>query len=197
MSHYRRSRQTCGSFFFTVVTYRRQAILCDQPIRIALREAIKEVQAKRPFTIDAWVLLPDHLHCLWTLPPGDADFSRRWSMIKRRVSVRCGDGYKRTDFLTDSKKKHRESTIWQRRYWEHEIRSEEDFTRHLDYIHYNPVKHGLCERPLQWPYSTMHRYVKEGKYPADWAVERKSQPATLDFIEVYGEPGIAASAPVF
>lgn len=171
MSHYRRSRQAGGSFFFTVVTYRRRPILCEEPVRLALREAIKEIQSKRPFTIEAWVLLPDHLHCLWTLPPDDADFSRRWGMIKRLVSIRCGEAYGCDGLLTASKRKHRESTIWQRRYWEHEIRDKTDFARHLDYIHYNPTRHGLCERPGQWPYSTLHRYIKEGRYPEDWAVE--------------------------
>jgi putative transposase len=168
MSHYRRSTTPGTTYFFSVVTFRRQTILCDEPIRSALRNAINEVRTQRPFAIDAWVLLPDHLHCLWTLPPDDADFATRWSLVKRQVSVACGEGYRQKAWLTASKKKHRESTLWQRRYWEHQIRNEADYARHVDYIHYNPVKHGLCRMPQEWPYSTFHRYVATGMLPADW-----------------------------
>ncbi len=167
MSRYRRAN-IAGATYFTVVTYRRQAILCDAPIRRALRDAIVAVREQRAFTIDAWVLLPDHLHCIWTLPPGDADFPLRWSMIKRRVSVACAAAYKRPDWLTASKRKHRESTLWQCRYWEHQIRDETDFIRHMDYIHYNPVKHGLCQKVSEWPHSTFHRHVAQGVYELDW-----------------------------
>jgi putative transposase len=174
MSHYRRVNTAGSTYFFTVVSYRRQQILCDPPIRNALRNAIKDTQLKYPFTIDAWVLLPDHLHCIWTLPEGDADFSRRWSLIKHRVSLVCADEYKQNKWITSSKKKRRESTLWQRRFWEHQIRDQTDFDRHLDYIHYNPVKHGLCGRPGLWPYSTLHRYIKEEKYSCDWAADHSN-----------------------
>jgi len=169
MSHYRRANITGSTYFFTVVSYRRQQILCDESIRHALRKAIKDTQHKYPFTIDAWVLMPDHLHCLWTLPEGDADFAKRWNRIKRQVSIDCGREYKKEKWLTASKKKHCESTLWQRRYWENRIRDQNDFNHHMDYIHYNPTKHGLCERPNLWPYSTLHRCMKEGAYPLDWA----------------------------
>ena len=168
MSRYRRANVSGATYFFTVVTYRRQPILCDPPIREALRHAIDEVRRRRPFAVDAWVLLPDHLHCLWTLSPGDSDFATRWSLIKRRVSTACGERYRRSEWLTDSRRKHRESTIWQRRYWEHQIRDESDFARHVDYIHYNPVKHGLCHQPWDWPWSTIHRYIESGLLAADW-----------------------------
>lgn len=168
MPRYRRANVAGASYFFTLVSYRRQAILCDESIRTALRRAIKQVQGLRPFTIDAWVLLPDHLHCVWTLHEGDGDFAGRWGMIKRKVSLACAKQYRREEWITSSKRKHRESTIWQRRYWEHQIRDEGDLMRHVDYIHYNPVRHGLCERADLWPYSTFHRYVKQGIYPADW-----------------------------
>ena len=168
MSHYRRADTPGAIYFFTLVAYRRQPILCDTPIRTALRNAIEETRTRRPFVVDAWVLLPDHLHCLWTLPPGDADFATRWSLIKRAVSMACGWQYRKETWLTASKKKHRESTLWQRRYWEHQIRNEADFARHVDYIHYNPVKHGLCESPMEWPFSTVHRYIEAGKVSADW-----------------------------
>ena len=168
MSRYRRSQTPGATYFFTVVTYRRQAILCDAPIREALRNAIAAVRAKRPFTTDAWVLLPDHLHTIWTLPPGDADFATRWAVIKRRVSVACAIEYRRADWINSSKQKHRESTLWQRGYWEHQIRDENDFTKHMDYIHFNPVKHGHCKQVSEWPYSTFHRYVEQGVYSLDW-----------------------------
>ncbi|MBI5006980.1 MAG: transposase [Nitrosomonadales bacterium] len=169
MSHYRRAATTGSSYFFTVVTYRRRPILCDESIRNALHTAIKTARATRPFVIDAWVLLPDHLHCVWTLPEGDADFSTRWLKIKRAVSLACGEEYRRDDWLTASKLKHREATIWQRRFWEHRIRDEEDFARHVDYIHFNPVKHGHAQCAAGWIYSTFHRYVREGVYAQDWA----------------------------
>ena len=125
------------------------------------------VRETRPFTIDAWVLLPDHLHCIWTLPPGDADYSTRWNRIKRRMSLDCSADYKRDELLTASKRNHRESTLWQRRFLEHQIRDEMDFMQHVDYLHYNPVKHGLCQRLADWPHSTFHRYVTQGVYSTD------------------------------
>ncbi len=168
MSRYRRATAGGSSYFFTVVAYRRQPILCDDSIRNALRAAIVRVRVARPFEIDAWVLMPDHLHCVWTLPEGDADFSSRWMKIKRSVSLACGEEYRRDDLLSASKLKHRESTIWQRRFWEHQIRDEEDFARHVDYIHFNPVKHGHVQQVADWPYSTFHRYVRDGVYAQAW-----------------------------
>ena len=182
MSQYRRAKTAGGTYFFTVVSFKRQKILCDQSIRNALRQAIKITQLKYPFIIDAWVLLPDHLHCIWTLPEGDSDFSKRWSLIKRQVSIECSKQYKQNQWLTNSTKKHRNSTIWQRRFWEHKIRDQDDFNNHLDYIHFNPVKHGLCKEPISWEYSTFHRYIREGKYTKNWAT------AHLCFEEIkYGE----------
>ena len=169
MSRYRRAAFAGSTYFFTVVAYRRRPILCDEPVRIALRNAIDAVRVTRPFEINAWVLLPDHLHCIWTLPDGDADFSTRWMMIKREVSLACRESYHRTDWMNASKQNHRESTIWQRRFWEHRIRDDEDFARHADYIHFNPVRHGLVQQAMEWPYSTIHRFVRDGVYPMDWA----------------------------
>ncbi len=168
MSRYRRLSLAGGTYFFTVVMYRRQTILCDDMMRSALRAAIESVRRTRPFTIDAWVLLPDHLHCIWTLPEGDADFSTRWMMIKRKVSFTCATNYLRKDLLTASKQKHRESTLWQRRFWEHQIRDDDDFARHMDYLHFNPVKHGLVANVKEWPYSSFHRLVEQGRYSANW-----------------------------
>lgn len=127
------------------------------------------MRTTRPFAIDAWLLLPDHFHCVWTLPDSDADFSTRWMMIKRTVSLACREDFRRADLMTASKLKHRESTIWQRRFWEHQIRNEDDFARHVDYIHFNPVRHGHVQHAIDWPYSTFHRYVRDGVYTHDWA----------------------------
>ncbi|TFW31099.1 REP-associated tyrosine transposase [Massilia horti] len=167
MSRYR--RPLAGpAFFFTVVSYRRRPILCNESIRLALRSAIEMVRAVHPFSIDAWVLLPDHLHCVWTLPAGDSNFSVRWLKIKRWVSICVRDDFRDQRLLTRSSVVRRESTIWQRRFWDHRIRDDVDYGRHLDYVHINPVKHGHAKRAADWPYSTFGRYVREGVYPADW-----------------------------
>ena len=176
MSHYRRSRAPGATFFFTVVAFRRQPILCDAPLRVALRNAIRRVRSERPFTIDAWVLLPDHLHCIWTLPLNDADFGSRWNLIKRHTVRACGDPYHRPEWMNSTRLQRRESTLWQRRFWEHQIRDDADYLRHMDYLHMNPVKHGHCARPDAWPYSSLHRLIGEGLYPAGWATAIDDDP---------------------
>ena len=167
MSNYTRLKSEGGTFFFTVVTYKRQPVFEIPECINHLRDSIKETRRTYPFHIDAWVLLPEHMHCVWTLPEDDHDYSRLWGLIKRGFTKRA------RDLLPDSTNslsriKHREASVWQRRLWEHEIRNEEDFNNHIDYIHYNPVKHGHVKRVQDWPYSTFHRYVKEGIYPVDW-----------------------------
>lgn len=171
MSHYRRASTTNATYFFTVVTYRRQTFLCDEPVRQALRSAIEKVRAQYPFKIDAWILLPDHIHTIWTLPENDANFSLRWQLIKRYVTRECGELLSRPEWRSASKIKHHESTLWQRRFWEHQIRDEHDYQTHMDYCHYNPVKHGLVKRVQDWEYSSFHQHVKLGQYPIDWAGE--------------------------
>ncbi len=166
MSNYRRARGG-NTYFFTVVTYQRQPILCLEYSRLLLREVVDQVRNNHPFSIDAWVLLPDHMHCIWRLPKGDRDYSLRWALIKKEFT-------KRAKLWLDipepnlSRMKHRERTVWQRRYWEHMIRDEDDFSAHCDYVHYNPVKHGLVNAPKDWPHSTFHRYVDKGLYSEDW-----------------------------
>ncbi len=169
MSNYRRAKLGGASYFFTLIAYCRRPILCDNTVRQALRNAVEATRREHPFSIDAWVLLPDHLHCIWTLPSNDADFPLRWSKIKRRTSLACRDAYRDDRLSTPSKRKRRESTLWQRRYWEHLIRDDDDFSHHLDYIHFNPVKHGLADAAGKWPYSTFHRLVASGTYPENWA----------------------------
>ncbi len=166
MSNYKRARDGC-SYFFTVVTYGRQAILCLDESRTALRPAIREVREEKPLEVKAWVLLPDHLHCIWELPEGDFDYSVRWALIKKGFTKRV-KGSLVTPPPCQSRIRHREATVWQRRFWEHRIRDEADFRMHCDYIHYNSVKHGLAASPKDWKYSTFQRYVEDGLYPADW-----------------------------
>lgn len=169
MSHYRRAAVPGGSYFFTVVTERRQPILIDPAVRLALREAIVSVRQTLPFRIDGWVLLPDHLHAIWTLPDGDADFSNRWRLIKRHVTRVCGPDYCRPELLTQRRCAKQYGTLWQHRFWEHLIRGERDFRQHMDYLHANPVKHGLVNAAIDWRWSSFHRWVRHGVYPPDWA----------------------------
>ena len=171
MSNYRRSSTMGGTFFFTVVTYRRQTFLTEAFARQFLREAIVEVRKTQPFIIDAWVLLPDHLHCIWTLPENDADFSKRWGRIKALFSKQAKSRLHQEKWMTKSKVKHAESTIWQRRFWEHQIQDERDFNNHIDYIHYNPIKHKLVDHLNNWSYSSFHRYVKNNIYPQNWSAQ--------------------------
>jgi putative transposase len=158
MANYRRNFIKGGSFFFTAaLADRRRSLLVDR-IGI-LREAF------RTFHLDATVILPEHLHCIWTLPLDDADYPGRWRRIKAAFSRSLPNRYPRSRSQTLKN----ERGIWQRRYWEHTLRDEEDYRRHMDYIHYNPVKHGYVNRVADWPHSTFHRYVEAGVYPHDWA----------------------------
>jgi len=169
MSEYRRASVPGGTYFFTVNTFRRGKFLTQEPFRNALRDGIETARASMPFVIVAWVLLPEHLHCVWRLPEGDTDFSKRWAVIKRTVSKQCGYLVEHDATLSKSKILRKESVVWQRRFWEHQIRDDLDLQRHMDYIHFNPVKHGHVARVADWPYSTFHRYVQQGIYPSDWA----------------------------
>lgn len=183
MPEYRRIKVKGGTYFFTVVTFGRQPILTAEHVRAALREGIQEVRQSLPFSIDAWVLLPDHLHAIWTLPEKDDNFASRWAVIKRTVSQRCGswDGIGRT--INDSLCRRGERGIWQRRYWEHLIRDELDLQRHLDYLHWNPVKHGYVKRVIDWPYSTFHRFVTRGIYSPDWGGINEKETDNVNFGE--------------
>jgi putative transposase len=164
MTNYRRNFIAGGSFFFTVNLAERRLQLLTEHID-ELRAALRQTRQRFPFKIDAMVVLPDHLHAVWTLPEGDANFATRWRLIKSMFSRSLDTG----EPISDSRAAKGERGIWQRRYWEHAIRDENDFARHLDYIHINPVKHGLVSRVSDWPYSSFHRMVKLGIYPEDWA----------------------------
>ncbi len=161
---YRRNFAAGGSFFFAVNLAERHLRLLTDHID-ELRTAFRETRRHHPFTIDAMVVLPDHLHTIWTLPEGDADFATRWRLIKSASSRSLATGER----ISESRAAKGERGIWQRRYWEHTIRDGNDFARHTDYVHINPVKHRLVTRVRDWPYSSFHRMVKLGVYPADWA----------------------------
>jgi putative transposase len=171
MSTYRRLFVPGGTYFFTVVTWRRRPLLAgEEPVKI-LREAFSRVKAERPFTIDAAVILPEHLHCILRLPPGDADFPGRWREIKKRFSARV-------DARTNARG---ERCVWQRRYYEHLLRDEKDWRRHMDYVHYNPVKHGLVQQVADWPWSSFRRAVTQGLYPENWG---SIEPETINGVEM-------------
>jgi putative transposase len=170
---YRRSKTPGATYFFTVVTYQRQTIFDDAEMVDLLRDCFRVVKQRHPFVIEAIAVLREHLHCIWTLPDGDADFSMRWRLIKGEFSRRCGDEYKRQ--RGDSRVKKGEQAVWQRRFWEHQIRDEQDFAQHVDYIHFNPVSHGLVSAPKDWPYSSFRRYVRDGCYSLDWGADGKIQ----------------------
>ena len=164
MTAYRRVFIPGGTYFFTVNLHDRHSDLLVRHIDV-LRHAVARVRHSHPFTIDAWVVLPDHLHAMWTLPPNDDDFPTRWRLIKGGFSRNIPQQRPRSR----SRHHRRERSIWQRRYWEHLIRDERDYQRHMDYIHFNPVKHGYVESVGDWKYSTFHRSIERGMYPPEWA----------------------------
>jgi putative transposase len=164
MSRYRRAKIEGGALFFTLTLADRSSDLLVRQID-RLRRAYRVVQKNRPFETIAICILPDHLHALWLLPDGDADFASRWSLFKSGFSR----GLPAAAARSASKAAKREKGIWQRRYWEHAIRDDTDFERHVNYIHYNPVRHGLVTRVADWPFSSFHRYVAQGILPGDWA----------------------------
>jgi len=161
---YRRNFVPGGTFFFTVTLRDRRAHTLVEHVDL-FRAAYADTKAKRPFRTDALVVLPEHLHVLWTLPEGDADFPGRWRAIKSGfVRALAASG------VAVARNARGEAGVWQSRFWEHTVRDEADFAAHCDYLHYNPVKHGHAAQPADWPYSTVHRFIEKGVYPPDWAV---------------------------
>ncbi|MEH6576261.1 MAG: transposase [Amphritea sp.] len=141
-----------------------------------LRSSIARVKARHPFVIDAMVVLPDHLHAIWTLPPNDHDYATRWMLVKADFSR----GIEKTETITASRMVKKERGIWQRRYWEHLIRDDNDYARHVDYIHLNPVKHGYVERASDWPFLSIHKFISNGVLNRDWG-------SAPDSYDNYGE----------
>jgi len=163
---YRRADYPGGYYFFTVNLVDRQRTLLIDEISL-LRSVFRQVKNRHPFHINAMVVLPDHLHTIWTLPEGDSDFALRWGLIKAGFSKHIA----KHERINASRQQKGERGIWQRRYWEHLIRDEQDYANHVDYIHHNPVKHGYVSRAVDWPHSSIHRYIREGVVPATWGVE--------------------------
>jgi putative transposase len=174
MTNYRRNFVSGGSYFFTVNLADRSSRLLTDHVDL-LRTAFRYARVRHAFTIDAVVILPDHLHAIWSLPEGDADFATRWRHIKA-VFSRALPACER---ISDSRLRKGERGIWQRRYWEHTLCDERDFSRHVDYIHFNPVKHDLVTRVEDWPYSSFHRMVRLGVYAKDWGGDPSESGATF------------------
>jgi len=176
---YRRKNIGGGTYFFTLNLAERSKRLLVEHID-NLRSAIRLVKQRHPFHIEAMVVLPDHLHAIWTLPLADSDYATRWMLIKM--------GFSRTlpkvERVSTSRRSKGERGIWQRRYWEHTLRDDDDFRRHMDYVYFNPVKHGYVTNPVEWPYSSLHRYIRNGMLPVDWGAEA-CIPNDID----YGENG--------
>jgi putative transposase len=168
MTNYRRNFVSGGSYFFTVNLAERRLRVLTEHIG-ALRAAFRYARTRHQFAIDAIVVLPDHLHAIWTLPEGDADFAMRWRLIKSAFSRALPHGER----VSASRASKGERGIWQRRYWEHTLRDQRDVERHADYIHFNPVKHGFVARVQDWQYSSFHRMVRLGVYPQDWAGDNR------------------------
>jgi putative transposase len=163
---YRRAKVAGGTYFFTVVTHNRQPFLCEPENIELLREAFRYIKNSHPLIIDAIAILPEHIHCLWTLPPADDDFSTRWRLLKSYFTRHCQEQYKGE--ISASRFDKSEQAIWQRRFWEHQIKDERDFINHFDYIHYNPVKHNLVRSPKDWQFSSFHHHVSQDIYDLDW-----------------------------
>ncbi len=173
MSDYKRNFVAGGTYFFTINSFNKQKFFTSPVFRSALRKATSHTKQKLPFEINAWVLLPDHLHCIWTLPENDHNYSARWSMIKCMVTQQCKYHFLQHHLSNPSRFKRNESTIWQRRFWEHTITNEYDYENHLNYIYWDPVKHGYSGSVNEWPFSTFHRDVKKGLYDEKWVCDLK------------------------
>jgi putative transposase len=167
MPNYRRAKGNAGTFFFTVVLADRSSILLVEEID-RLRKAYRAVRDRRPFETIAICILPDHIHAIWALPEDDPDFSTRWNLIKSGFSRSIAEQPR-----SQSKMSKREKGVWQRRYWEHAVRDDADLERHIDYIHFNPVKHGHVTGVVDWPHTSFHRFVERGLLPSDWGGDVK------------------------
>ncbi len=189
MREYTRMDAPGGMFFLTLVTFDRRPILATPARVAALRSAFRATQTNRPFVLWGAVVLPDHLHILIELPRDDADFSARIALIKARFSRRVGFRELHEPCPSRSRLRRRERSVWQRRFWEHTIRDARDLEAHMDYIHFNPVKHGHAKCPHDWPWSSFHRWVRAGRYEADWACACRKTPNAPVLPEVPGDGG--------
>jgi putative transposase len=181
MPDYRRWYVPGGTFFFTLVACNRHPLFEGPVARRIFGKVLRDIRAEMPFEVVAIVLLWDHLHTIWTLPPGDDDYSTRWKKLKGKFTRRWLKAGGKEMPLSASRKARGERGIWQRRFWEHTSLEEGDLEAHLDYIHYNPVKHGYVQRPWDWPFSSFRRYVGLGQYGDNWGTTEPSHLMGLDF----------------
>lgn len=170
MSEYRRWLVPGATYFFTVVTYQRRPIFRTEEAVHLLGAVMRELRGTNPFHTIAMVVLPEHLHCVWSLPPEDADFSTPWKRIKREFTIRWIEQGGSDLSVSAARRLRGERGIWQRRFWEHQVKDESNLEHCCDYIHYNPVKHGYVARPSEWPWSTYPKFVDSGHYPPDWGM---------------------------
>jgi putative transposase len=177
MPEYRRWYIPGGTYFFTVVSQERSPVFRDGAAVHLLGDVMRTVRAKYPFRTLAVVVLWDHIHCVWSLPEKDGDFSGRWRWIKGAFTERLLGGGASDQARSYSRARKGERGVWQRRFWEHQVRDEIDLERHVDYIHYNPAKHGYVARPADWPWSSFGRHVRLGQYPPDWGMSEPILPA--------------------
>lgn len=187
MSNFRRSRTPGGVFFFTVATHRRAGFLYTPPVRAILRDAMNLCRERWPFVQQAIVLLPDHLHTIWTLPSGDSEYGLRWAWIKKSFTQQWLSSGLASD-KAHAVRWSRRRSVWQPKYWEHTIRDEIDLQRHLDYIHYNPVKHGYVACAKDWPWSSFHQWVRRGVYSQDWGC-LQGEADKMAFLEIQSTVG--------
>ena len=180
MADYRRWYVPGGTFFFTVVTLYRRPLFRNDDARLLLGNVMRSIRDEMACTTVACVLLPDHLHCIWTLPAGDDDYSTRWKRIKSDFTQEWLRRGGEESPVSSAKRARGRRGVWQPRFWEHTLEDEEDLESHFDYVHYNPMKHGYVKRLAEWPWSSFHRYVAEGHYPPDWG---STEPPDLKGLE--------------
>jgi putative transposase len=185
MPNFRRRYRPGGTYFFTQVADQRRPILTSDLGRRVLRQAIEATRNRWPFEIEAWVLLPDHLHAIWKLPPEDDDYSRRWAFLKKEFTKAYLTAGGEEAPVTPGRARDGRRGVWQPKFWEHTIRDQRDYERHFHYLHFNPVKHGLVEMLCEYPYSTFHRHVRAGVYQPDWASwESGREPFDFDGLDI-------------
>nr|WP_231131325.1 transposase [Crateriforma conspicua] len=191
MPEYRRAFVTGGTYFFTVVTYQRQPTFADPTAVTLLGNVLRQCASRWPVDAIAIVLLPDHWHSIWSLPPGDDQYSKRLGWIKKELTKRWLVAGGSDQQVSTGKQRQRRRGVWQPRFWEHTIEGEMDFQSHFDYVHWNPVKHGYVKCAKDWPHTSFHRWVKQGVYPDHWGCftkERNQTPETVSRIREAGEP---------
>ena len=179
MPNYRRYFVQGGSFFFTLVTANRMPIFREEPACRLLGSCLRAEREKRSFRTEAIVLLPDHLHTIWSLPAGDASYSIRWAAIKASFTRLWLESGGMEQEVTPGRRRELRRGVWQARFIEHTIRDEDDWENHVQYIHYNPVKHSMVSCPQEWPWSSFHRYARQGWYPIDWGCAHHDPPKKL------------------